>query len=279
MAKSKETQNSVSTKSPPVPSKAEGSKSLFKYYLIAYNALSALGWAYILLLTLIHLFAPSPHSSSSPFSRLLPFIMSWTKPRIKPVFSPIEAYLPKLLLPVFRRTTTVYTQVGHPTAVVQSAAVLEIIHVIAGFVRSPFQTTAMQVSSRLFLVWGVVEQYPSVRANPLYASMIFAWSLTEVIRYSFYAFSLTAPAYPPPKFLTILRYTTFYVLYPLGAGSEAFINYFSLPNSSPLEGKWSFYDYFRGAMFLVWWPGLYVMYTHMIKQRRKVFNAPKSKTS
>ncbi|KAG7085947.1 hypothetical protein E1B28_003475 [Marasmius oreades] len=263
---------------PPVPSKNGGQKTLTKYYLIAYNVLSAVGWSYILLLTLIHLFVPSS-PSPSPFSKFLPSFLSWTKPRIKPAFNPIKAYLPNFLLPVFHRTTTVYAQVGHITAIVQSAAILEILHVLIGVVRSPLQTTVMQVSSRLFLVWGVVELYSSVRTNPLYASMIFAWSLTEVIRYSFYAFSLTAPSYPPPKFLTYLRYTTFYVLYPLGAGSEAFLNYSSLPNLSPLVGKWSAYDYFRGVMFLIWWPGLYVMYTYMIKQRRKVSNAAKLKAS
>ena len=91
--------------------------------------------------------------------------------------------------------------------------------------------------------------------------MVFAWSFTEVIRYSFYAFSLfgTEP-YP----LVYLRYTTFYLLYPLGAGSEAFVNFSTLPNSSPipaqqtaLSPKWHFYDYARGVLFLIWWPGQY----------------------
>ncbi|KAL0575603.1 hypothetical protein V5O48_006388 [Marasmius crinis-equi] len=274
MAKSKETQNAAP---PPVPAKSKGPKPLVKYYLIAYNVLSALGWSYILLLTLMHLFVPSSTSSSSWLSRYIPAFLSWSKPRIKPFANAFESHIPKFLLPIYYRTATVYTHVGLPTAIVQSAAILEVAHVALGFVRSPLPTTAMQVSSRLFLVWGVVEQYPSVRVNPLFTSMVFAWSLTEVIRYTFYAFSLTAPTYPPPKFLTYLRYTTFYVLYPLGASSEAFINYASLPSSSPASGKWSLYDYFRGAMFVIWWPGLYVMYTHMIKQRRKVFGGGKSK--
>jgi very-long-chain (3R)-3-hydroxyacyl-CoA dehydratase len=91
--------------------------------------------------------------------------------------------------------------------------------------------------------------------------MVFAWSLTEVIRYTFYATSLIAQ---PPYPLLYLRYTTFYLLYPLGACSEAFLTYSTLPNSSPnpvpswkswVWGIWTIGDYVRGGMFLLWWPG------------------------
>ena len=89
--------------------------------------------------------------------------------------------------------------------------------------------------------------------------MILAWSLTEVIRYAFYALSLARRAVPGA--LVYLRYTTFYLLYPLGASSEAFLILSSLPTTSPLEGfkdgSWNTWDYFRGVMFVVWWPGVY----------------------
>jgi very-long-chain (3R)-3-hydroxyacyl-CoA dehydratase len=57
--------------------------------------------------------------------------------------------------------------------------------------------------------------------------MLLAWSLTEVIRYSYYFFSLLSVKIP---ILDWLRYTTFYALYPLGASSEAFIAYSTLPS-------------------------------------------------
>lgn len=88
------------------------------------------------------------------------------------------------------------------------------------------------------------------RTNPLYASMVLAWSVTEVIRYVYYALSLVgSEPYP----LLWIRYTTFYVLYPIGASSEAFLNYSTLPTSSPLS-TWSLHDFFRLAMFIIWWP-------------------------
>ena len=91
--------------------------------------------------------------------------------------------------------------------------------------------------------------------------MVLAWSLTEVIRYSFYACALLGKE---PYPLLYLRYTTFLVLYPLGASSEAFVNFATLPKSWPIPGFrswvrgetiWMPQDYVRGLLFLIWWPG------------------------
>jgi hypothetical protein len=86
--------------------------------------------------------------------------------------------------------------------------------------------------------------------------MVLAWSTTEVIRYAFYAFSvLGLEPYP----LLWLRYTTFYVLYPLGAASEAFTMLSTVPRVSPLtpEGRtaWTPEDFVRLGLFALWWPG------------------------
>jgi len=223
----------------------------------------------------------------------------------------IKSYLPPSLIPYFLRACTAYGNVGERTAWVQTLAVLEIVHVLLGFVKSAIQTTVMQVFSRLALVWYIAENFEVVsfastllvldllvflslyveiifqaRNNPLYSSMVLAWSVTEIIRYTFYAISLfTEVPYP----LLYLRYTTFYILYPIGAGSEAFLIYSTLPSGS----SWTLGDYFRGIMFLVWWPceylyasrttvnvdffffflALYVLYTHMMKQRRRVLGS------
>jgi len=115
--------------------------------------------------------------------------------------------------------------------------------------------------------------------------MVLAWCLAEVIRYVFYALSLlplstgSAPSTSyVPTWLIYLRYTAFYVLYPVGAGSEAFVNFQTLPRGSPVPSisgwiggnvVWTPYDIFRGLLFIIWWPGLYIMYTHMMAQRRK----------
>ena len=89
-----------------------------------------------------------------------------------------------------------------------------------GLVRAPLLTTVMQVVSRLLLVWGVVDRYPDATAPSMfYSTMLLAWSITEVIRYSYFVFNLQGSGVP--EFMTWLRYNTFYVLYPLGIGSES----------------------------------------------------------
>jgi very-long-chain (3R)-3-hydroxyacyl-CoA dehydratase len=102
------------------------------------------------------------------------------------------------------------------------------------------------------------------RSNPLVATMYLAWSITEVLRYSYYVFSLL-PSREIPYPLVWLRYTTFYVLYPLGAGSEAFLNYSTLPSGSPVPSTmkavigrgWLLTDYARALLFFIWWPSAY----------------------
>ena len=120
--------------------------------------------------------------------------------------------------------------------------------------------------------------------------MVLAWSFTEVIRYAFYALSLVGA---PPYALLWLRYTTFYALYPVGAGSEAFVTLGTLP---AWGAGWGASEWTRAGMFVLWWPGtfcvasvcvlsfadalltaLYVLYSYMLGQRRKVLGGGKGK--
>lgn len=121
--------------------------------------------------------------------------------------------------------------------------------------------------------------------------MLLAWSLTEVIRYSFYALSLLSISAPA---LNYLRYTTFIPLYPLGAASEAFLSFATLPALAPVVSRavtnvmaqapreimkskvgrevlwwcakhgggtagaqqdWGWIEIVRAGLFLLWWPG------------------------
>jgi very-long-chain (3R)-3-hydroxyacyl-CoA dehydratase len=252
--------------------------------------LSAAGWTLVLYRTVEHLFAIATSGSSASSS-----LFATLKP---PVWVP--SVLPARLVPFYQRACTTYDVVGSTTAIVQSAAVLEVLHVLLGLVRSPLPTTAVQVASRLFSVWCLADKFPSVRPplslslsqktktispvfffpfllccakkktkknkkkakrSPFYASMVLSWALTEVIRYTFYAASLVGWGFAP---LLWLRYSTFFVLYPTGAGSEAFVNLATLPVSIATGGswfsmlplkQWDEYSYLRGIFFVVWWPG------------------------
>ncbi|KAF8210168.1 PTPLA-domain-containing protein [Mycena galopus ATCC 62051] len=279
---------------PPVPAKSKAKRvenpAFVKYYLLAYNVLSTLGWAYILVVTVVHLFNLDGRSSKpaaivtapSTFTRLMssiPFFKSQTPG----IAITIESRLPPFIQPVYRRSMSTYARVGGTVAIVQTCALLEVVHALLGWVRSPLQTTAMQVASRLWIVWGIAQQFDVARTSPLYTSCVLAWSITEVVRYSFYASSLLG--YESPVLL-YLRYTLFYVLYPVGAGSEAFLAYSTLPFPSGIPTLksflgWSVPEYARAALFLVWWPSLYQLYTYMIVQRRRIFGSsqPKTKTN
>jgi len=233
-------------------------------YLVFYNVASAAGWAYLLFQLITHLLDLDGQS---------------------PVPQGAANTVPLALKLVVERAATAYGRIGDQTRIVQSFAVLEVVHALLGWVRSPVGTTVMQVSSRLFLVWGITYQFPAeTHSNPIFASMLMAWSVTEVIRYAFYAFGLMGFS---AGALLWLRYTTFYVLYPLGAGSEAFLMLATVPRTflpprlQPLPAKpvaeWTPGQLGRAVLFLIWWPGLYTMYTYMIRQRRKVLGGPKRK--
>jgi len=247
-----------------------GARSLIKLYLITYNVLSAGAWLFVLYRTLAHLFSLYPHQHHHRFATFKTSVFIW-----------VPSFIPAHLAPFYQRACTAYEAVGDTTARVQTAAVLEILHVLLGFVRSPLPTTAVQVASRLFSVWCIAARFPSAQRSPFYASMVLSWALTEVIRYTFYAAALVGWE---PALLVWARYSTFFVLYPTGAGSEALVNFATLPlaiasggswiSALPLA-QWDPYALLRGVLFIAWWPGLYPMYTHMIKQRRKVFGGQK----
>ena len=119
----------------------------------------------------------------------------------------------------------VYPRVGTFVKWTQTLAVLEIVHILFGLLRSSLSTTLLQVASRILLVWGICHPFQAPRYSLPYSTMILAWGITEVCRYSYYVTNILGKT---PKFLTWLRYNTFYVLYPMGAGSEALCIYNAL---------------------------------------------------
>jgi len=141
----------------------------------------------------------------------------------------------------------------------------QVIHSALGFVKSPVSTTAIQVASRLLLCWGICKQFdvPAVREHWLFTTMSVAWSITESIRYAYYGLNLVNIQ---PYWLLWVRYTFFFVLYPIGAGSEAGLVYQSLPYAKELSLP--FYYYLIGIL-VVYPPGLFLMYSYMIGQRKK----------
>ncbi|BGP20033.1 hypothetical protein JCM10213_000585 [Rhodosporidiobolus nylandii] len=157
-----------------------------------------------------------------------------------------------------------FSEFGDSVKWVQTAAVLEAVHSGLRLVRSPFGTTVAQIASRLALVWGVCELFPRVPCSPFYISMVTAWSCAEIIRYIHYAIGLVGIK---SKALEWLRYTAFYILYPVGAGSEAVLIYLSAPYAKEQYGPLAALGVY--ALVSLWPPSLFFLMTYMHSQRRK----------
>jgi very-long-chain (3R)-3-hydroxyacyl-CoA dehydratase len=165
---------------PPAPSTG------LTAYLVVYNALSCLAWSTILVLLLWHIFdgqASTPFKTST--TGVAPTAASLAA-KVRQVLVQLQLLLARVLPsaivhePAVRSPTSSllagiqarlraagYTSVGPLVKVVQTAAVLEVVHAALGWVRSPVGTTAAQVASRLWSVWAVAEQFPSVRLSSL----------------------------------------------------------------------------------------------------------------
>ncbi|TVY85806.1 putative very-long-chain (3R)-3-hydroxyacyl-CoA dehydratase [Lachnellula willkommii] len=122
----------------------------------------------------------------------------------------------------------------------------------------------MQVASRILLVWGIVDPFPLLAKSAAYSSMLLAWSVTEVIRYSFFTFSLSGYS---PALVSWLRYNMFFVLYPLGISSECWLIYSAIGPAREVRVE---YAWVLQLILLVYVPGSYILFTHMMAQRRKV---------
>lgn len=176
----------------------------------------------------------------------------------------------------------------------QSLATLEVVHSLLGIVRAPVVTTAMQVASRLLLVWGVMYPFGGEIVGTAsgeeigdyaFLGCLSAWGITECIRYGFFA--LQVSGIKVPGWWMWLRYNTFYVLYPVGITSECVLVFKALGPAADLNPMyWWFFVVVLAVYVPGMWPisasdvsnlpGSYILYTHMIAQRRKVMQ--KSRT-
>lgn len=134
------------------------------------------------------------------------------------------------------------------------------------------------VASRLVVLWGIVHVAPPAQVGPFFTLMTLSWGAVEVPRYGYYLVSLAGT---PPAALTWLRYSLFIVLYPTGITGEVGSLWTSLPFiRAHRVGEWalpnahnvafSWYLSLWAALVVVYPVGSYIMYSHMLKQRRKM---------
>ncbi|KPI84138.1 putative Protein tyrosine phosphatase [Leptomonas seymouri] len=179
--------------------------------------------------------------------------------------------------------STAYPEVATLLCIFQTGAVAEIMHSMAGLVRSPVGTTVIQVLSRLVVLYGSLRIGDTeATKSPVFVQMVVAWCLSEIIRYSFYSTNLLKAKVAP---LTWLRYSAFMVLYPVGITGEIGCLYRSLPwiaahkpwtveLPNKLNFTFSWYNCVWFILLGIYPYGSYVMYSYMLAQRRKMFAKP-----
>uniref|UniRef100_A0A8C7YXK1 Very-long-chain (3R)-3-hydroxyacyl-CoA dehydratase n=1 Tax=Oryzias sinensis TaxID=183150 RepID=A0A8C7YXK1_9TELE len=120
-----------------------------------------------------------------------------------------------------------------------------------------FQTGALlEVLSRVFLTWAVTHSVREVQSEDSVLLFVTAWTVTEIIRYSFYTFSLLNHL---PYLIKWARYTFFILLYPMGVTGELLTIYAALPYvqktglySVTLPNKYNFsFDYYTFLILIM----------------------------
>lgn len=151
--------------------------------------------------------------------------------------------------------------------IAQSIALFEIFHAYKKWVSSPLLTTALQIFSRMFvlLLINLIPEDFQIKIGIISGITIvaIAWSITEIIRYSYYALQLLQKEI---YMLTKLRYTLFIFLYPIGITGEFMIMYSVL--------KWNHFQFiFINLIIMIialsYLPFFPKLYGYMWKQRRK----------
>ncbi|XP_014616529.1 PREDICTED: very-long-chain (3R)-3-hydroxyacyl-CoA dehydratase hpo-8 [Polistes canadensis] len=210
--------------------------SFKKLYLVAYNAIEVIGWSLVFYILVSH------YGDNTS-------------------------------------TLSLWDKIWLPLTVIQYSAYLEIIHSMIGLVKSNLYVTFAQVSSRLVLILVLFSlPWDFVGSSLCLPYTVLSWSITEILRYLYYLLNILSFV---PKFLTWLRYSTFLVLYPTGISGELWCIYYAIVYSMSHPELWSYalpnpwnftfsYLYFLISLVLLYIPGSFILYFHMLSQRKKI---------
>lgn len=218
-----------------------------KAYLFTYNAVQVVGWSYIL-------------------------------------YQLVNYYL--LQGPEFRAGIPLWDYTRVAVIIFQNAAFVEILNACFGLVKSNPMLTLFQVFSRMMLVVGVVMATPTAKVSPGLPIALFAWCITEIIRYGYYALNIIKFV---PHILVFLRYTTFIVLYPVGVTGELLCFWWA-QRYAKTTSVWSIempniynatFSYFTllWIVMLGYIPLFPQLYMHMFAQRRKILGGGDKKST
>lgn len=145
---------------------------------------------------------------------------------------------------------------------------MEVVHSLVKLVSSPWQTVALQVASRILLVWGYTRPFMECQRDWSLFLMVTAWSLAEIPRYIFYIFAQFMPSEAIPLPLFWLRYSLFIVLYPAGISGEMLQTYAFWRDARAANPEMEYATYVVWFMYVFGSP---YMVLNMWKNRGKSF--------
>ena len=227
-------------------------KGLIHGYLLLYNLIQSLGWTAVLASALRAVLLPA----SSNFGRTT----NWQE-----------------------RLTTVYDHSSMFVKPFQILSLMETLHAVFGFVRSPVLPSVLQWMGRTHVLMCVTDSVMPLQKTTAAGVLILCWAITECVRYPCYALGILNAT---PKWLLYLRYTLFIPLYPLGAASEMKLMYDSIgfvkrvemyyvhmPNVLNFAFDYSWFLY----LVLVVYPFMFAqLYFYMFHQRRRKLKTKKA---
>ena len=155
---------------------------------------------------------------------------------------------------------------------------MEIIHSIIGLVKSSIFATSIQIIGRIIIV--VILQFFQSAVSQGYFLIYFAWSIVEIVRYTYYIMNLLQKDFVKfniPYILIWCRYSFFVVLYPIGVSGEMI----TVWNAKKDFNKYILYQTDKytftvaDLIYPIWIfyiPALIYLYGYLFKQRRKVLN-------
>ena len=158
----------------------------------------------------------------------------------------------------------------------QYGAMLEIIHSLIGIVKSSIFATSIQIIGRSIIVL-ILQYFPSAISKG-YLFIYFAWSIIEIVRYTYYIMSLIQkenPKFNIPYFLLWCRYSFFVVLYPIGVSGEMITVWNARKDFSKYKIIKDYNYTYADIVYPIWVlyiPALIYLYGYLFKQRKKYLN-------
>jgi very-long-chain (3R)-3-hydroxyacyl-CoA dehydratase len=192
------------------------------------------------------------------------------------VHLPVHLRLSPALRAAPAAVAALYARVSPSALTAQRLSWLEVAHAAAGLAGGGIGAAFIQALGRSAVLLVLVEAAATARGSLAAPALIAAAAASDLVRYSFYIATLAGAC---PRWLTVARYSTFLVAYPVGIACEWLLYYVSLAEVDAdqigrvaMPNYWNFaFDYGawnRGVLAVYPYFGL-SMFLYMLRQRKR----------